>query len=156
MTGQTFVRYVATELATDIVVNVGDVKFYLHKVWTRINLSSLKGYSALISMGDINDYICNSHIFLRSNEPIYSHINKKKLNRLSASKILFDRWTSYLGLFFIPVPTGAWIIFVCLIIIMVSVNCPNLLTRQISVVLKGLVQFCLYCNSFSSLYFFGC
>lgn len=25
-------RYVATELATDIVVNVGDVKFYLHKV----------------------------------------------------------------------------------------------------------------------------
>lgn len=22
-----------TELATDIVVNVGDVKFYLHKVW---------------------------------------------------------------------------------------------------------------------------
>lgn len=26
-------RYVVTELATDIVVNVGDVKFYLHKVW---------------------------------------------------------------------------------------------------------------------------
>lgn len=25
-------RYVATELATDIVINVGDVKFYLHKV----------------------------------------------------------------------------------------------------------------------------
>lgn len=25
-------RYVATELATDIAVNVGDVKFYLHKV----------------------------------------------------------------------------------------------------------------------------
>lgn len=27
-------RFVATELATDIVINVGDVKFYLHKVWT--------------------------------------------------------------------------------------------------------------------------
>lgn len=27
-------RYVATELATDITVNVGDVKFYLHKVCT--------------------------------------------------------------------------------------------------------------------------
>ncbi|KAI5434683.1 BTB/POZ domain-containing protein npy3 [Lathyrus oleraceus] len=26
-----FCRYVATELASDIVVNVGDVKFYLHK-----------------------------------------------------------------------------------------------------------------------------
>jgi len=26
-------RYVATELATDIAVNVGDVKVYLHKVW---------------------------------------------------------------------------------------------------------------------------
>lgn len=25
-------RYVATELATDIIVNVGDIKFYLHKV----------------------------------------------------------------------------------------------------------------------------
>lgn len=25
-------RYVAAELATDIIVNVGDVKFYLHKV----------------------------------------------------------------------------------------------------------------------------
>ena len=25
-------RYVATELASDIVINVGDVKFYLHKV----------------------------------------------------------------------------------------------------------------------------
>ena len=25
------IRYVATELATDIVVNVGNVKFYLHK-----------------------------------------------------------------------------------------------------------------------------
>lgn len=32
-------RYVATELATDIVVNVGDVKFYLHKV---LNLFDLK------------------------------------------------------------------------------------------------------------------
>ena len=28
-----YFRYVATELATDIAVNVGDVKFYLHKVW---------------------------------------------------------------------------------------------------------------------------
>lgn len=27
-------RFVATELATDIVINVGDVKFYLHKVRT--------------------------------------------------------------------------------------------------------------------------
>ncbi|KAG5623826.1 hypothetical protein H5410_009044, partial [Solanum commersonii] len=26
------IRYVATELATDMVINVGDVKFYLHKV----------------------------------------------------------------------------------------------------------------------------
>lgn len=25
-------RYVAAELATDMVINVGDVKFYLHKV----------------------------------------------------------------------------------------------------------------------------
>lgn len=25
-------RYVAAELATDIVINVGEVKFYLHKV----------------------------------------------------------------------------------------------------------------------------
>ena len=25
-------RYVASDLATDVVVNVGDVKFYLHKV----------------------------------------------------------------------------------------------------------------------------
>ena len=25
-------RYVAAELATDIIVNVGDIKFYLHKV----------------------------------------------------------------------------------------------------------------------------
>lgn len=31
-------RYVATELATDIVVNVGDVKFYLHKVWNSYDL----------------------------------------------------------------------------------------------------------------------
>lgn len=27
-------RYVATELAMDIVINVGDVKFYLHKVFS--------------------------------------------------------------------------------------------------------------------------
>lgn len=27
-------RYVATELATDMVIVVGDVKFYLHKVQT--------------------------------------------------------------------------------------------------------------------------
>ena len=31
-------RYVATELATDIVINVGDVKFYLHKVCTHVCL----------------------------------------------------------------------------------------------------------------------
>lgn len=31
-------RYVATELATDIVVNVGDVKFYLHKVLIVISI----------------------------------------------------------------------------------------------------------------------
>lgn len=34
-----FVRYVATELATDIVVNVGNVKFYLHKVRFHLRLS---------------------------------------------------------------------------------------------------------------------
>ena len=32
-----FVRYVAAELATDIVINVGNVKFHLHKV--RFNLT---------------------------------------------------------------------------------------------------------------------
>lgn len=31
-------RYVATELATDLVVNVGDVKFYLHKVYLTYDL----------------------------------------------------------------------------------------------------------------------
>ena len=59
-----YVRYVATELATDIVINIGDVKFYQHKVWTYINLSSCKGYSALISIRDVIDYIFNSHIFV--------------------------------------------------------------------------------------------
>lgn len=34
-----FVRYVATDLATDIVVNVGNVKFYLHKVRFNLKLS---------------------------------------------------------------------------------------------------------------------
>ncbi|KAG5535511.1 hypothetical protein RHGRI_023322 [Rhododendron griersonianum] len=32
------IRYVATELATDAVINVGDVKFYLHKVCTDASL----------------------------------------------------------------------------------------------------------------------
>lgn len=33
MTDKTSIfRYVATELATDMVIAVGDVKFYLHKV----------------------------------------------------------------------------------------------------------------------------
>ena len=31
-------RYVASELATDIVVNVGEVKFYLHKVCWSVDL----------------------------------------------------------------------------------------------------------------------
>lgn len=30
-------RYVASDLATDVVVNVGDVKFYLHKVKFKIS-----------------------------------------------------------------------------------------------------------------------
>jgi len=35
MTGEHYIcRFVATELATDIIVNVGEVKFYLHKVVT--------------------------------------------------------------------------------------------------------------------------
>jgi hypothetical protein len=29
-------RFVATELATDIVISIGDVKFYLHKVATSV------------------------------------------------------------------------------------------------------------------------
>lgn len=29
-----YFRYVATELATDMVVSVGDVKFYVHKVYS--------------------------------------------------------------------------------------------------------------------------
>lgn len=27
-------RYVSSELATDVIINVGEVKFYLHKVWS--------------------------------------------------------------------------------------------------------------------------
>lgn len=27
-------RYVSSELATDAIINVGEVKFYLHKVWS--------------------------------------------------------------------------------------------------------------------------
>lgn len=30
-------RYVATELASDVVISVGDVKFFLHKVCTILN-----------------------------------------------------------------------------------------------------------------------
>lgn len=26
-------RYVSSDLATDVIINVGEVKFYLHKVW---------------------------------------------------------------------------------------------------------------------------
>lgn len=29
-----YFRYVATELATDMVISVGDVKFYVHKVYS--------------------------------------------------------------------------------------------------------------------------
>lgn len=35
-------RYVATELATDAVINVGDVKFYLHKVCTDASLQRVQ------------------------------------------------------------------------------------------------------------------
>lgn len=28
----TYCRYVSSELATDVIINVGDVKFFLHKV----------------------------------------------------------------------------------------------------------------------------
>lgn len=34
-------RYVASELASDIVVNVADVKFYLHKVCQSLRYSEL-------------------------------------------------------------------------------------------------------------------
>lgn len=36
-------RYVATELATDVVVNVGDVKFFLHKVKFNLYFQELIG-----------------------------------------------------------------------------------------------------------------
>lgn len=35
-------RYVATELAADAVINVGDVKFYLHKVCTHVSLQRVQ------------------------------------------------------------------------------------------------------------------
>lgn len=46
-------RYVASELASDIVVSVGDIKFYLHKVWfSPVNLSSLQLGISILAFSD--------------------------------------------------------------------------------------------------------
>uniref|UniRef100_A0A453HE51 Uncharacterized protein n=1 Tax=Aegilops tauschii subsp. strangulata TaxID=200361 RepID=A0A453HE51_AEGTS len=50
------IRFVATELATDIVISIGDVKFYLHKVST----SYL--YNLLLSCCDILRRIHHTNI----------------------------------------------------------------------------------------------
>lgn len=50
------VRYVATELATDVIINVGDVKFYLHKFPLLAKSACLKKLVAA-SNGESNDEI---------------------------------------------------------------------------------------------------
>ncbi|KAJ0963427.1 hypothetical protein J5N97_028549 [Dioscorea zingiberensis] len=55
------VRFVATELATDVVVNVGDVKFYLHKFPLLSKSSRLKNLVSTINE-DNNDEIDISDI----------------------------------------------------------------------------------------------
>lgn len=52
-------RFVSTELATDIVITVGDVKFYLHKVH-RLNLLLAQSLTKLRFKPSVSNAIsCN-------------------------------------------------------------------------------------------------
>ncbi|KAL6013123.1 hypothetical protein ACLOJK_003615 [Asimina triloba] len=50
----TWIMYVATELATDVVINVGDTKFYLHKVKasssTKVHFLSIFKFAKVINI----------------------------------------------------------------------------------------------------------
>lgn len=42
-------RYVSSELATDVMINVGEVKFCLHKVWSPFSTFSSSELNVRIS-----------------------------------------------------------------------------------------------------------
>lgn len=48
-------RYVASELASDIIISIGDIKFYLHKVCP--NPVTISGFQLRISKISVNKLI---------------------------------------------------------------------------------------------------